>query len=120
MRHEILPFSAALLLGLVWAVFSWRLLIRISGTAAPWNPLKLIRVRLSLGQNVSVGVLSWGVSMCIFDLADRYIRWRLYGSPSDQLTLERFFPILFSSLFGGVLFGFLMAFTGIGAKIERN
>jgi hypothetical protein len=83
----------------------------MQGIAAPWNPLKRIPARLSPGQNFFVGALSFGGSMCLFDLSDRYIRWRLYGSPFDQVTLVRFFSIIASCMFAGVLFGAIMMLT---------
>jgi hypothetical protein len=111
MNHEILAFSAALLLGLLWAVFSARLLLRMSGTPASWNLLKSLRARLSGGHHLLLGVLSFGGSLLIFDLADRFILWRLYGIESEQLTPDRFFRVLVGDLFAGFLFGFVTMFT---------
>ena len=54
-------------------------------------------------------MLGIGVGLFIFDLADRYIRWKLYGNPSDQPQFQNVIELLYSSLLGGAIFGLLMA-----------
>lgn len=110
MKHEILPMSVAILLALLWAFISSWLLIRMSVAIAPWNPLKFLRIRLSDGQNMLLGVLSFGGSLCIFDLAHGHILRRLYDG-GYQPTLGRFLRDLVGDLFVGIFFGFSLMFT---------
>jgi hypothetical protein len=65
-----------------------------------------------------IGLLSFGIAMLIFDLSDRYLRWKLYGNPSDQLSTEHILGSIISCLFAGLLFGLL---TGlIEARRSRD
>jgi ABC-type transporter Mla maintaining outer membrane lipid asymmetry permease subunit MlaE len=111
MNHEVLPFVLAAILGLVWVYLSTLLLLRAQGGKISWNPIKFRGKKLTEVQDyLGLGVLGFGVGTFIFDLADRYIRSRLYGNPLDQLHFESVIKLLFSALLGGVIFGLLFAF----------
>src|SRR5215472_4497344 len=103
MSHEILPFLLALTIALSWAICIPLLLARWSGIDLPLNPFKRRRVKTSIERYITeVGVLTFGVGMLIFDLCDRYIRWKMFGGPSDRLTPEQIVGSVLGCLIAGV------------------
>jgi hypothetical protein len=48
--------------------------------------------------------------MFIFNVADIYSRWKIYGESSDQLTTGRIAEEFFTSIIGGVIFGLAFAY----------
>ena len=86
MVHEILPFLIALIPALFWIAFCVPALFRLGGIAVPLIPWKRRELRLTANQSIFwEGIVSWGVSMLLFDLTDRYVRWRLYGRFEDYI-----------------------------------
>ncbi len=110
MNHQVLPFVFALILALVWAYLSSRLLLRSPDGKISWSPInRRGKEPIGFEAHFGFGMLGIGVGLFILDLADRYIRWKLYGNPSDQPQLQNVIELLYSSLLGGAIFGLLMA-----------
>jgi len=110
MSHQILPFSLALSLGLLWVIYMPRVVLRLSGIAVPWSPFRrLLPVSGNLARFVlQVGVLTVGIACLIFDLSNRYIRWAMYGNPSDRITTGHVIEQVLGCLFVGILYGLLI------------
>jgi len=112
MFREILPYGVAFVLAMAWAtVVPWLLAVRRFGSEVPFNPFKRQKANLNIGGNMFEGVVPFGVSLAIFGLAHRYLRWRLFGTPGDQPTIEMIADEVLSGLLGGVLFGLLNSAT---------
>lgn len=110
MNRDVLPFAVALVLTLLWVYLSMQLFLRLQKRGVSWNLLKLRKMKLTGAQNFfGSGLLAFGVGTFIFDLSIRYVRWKLYGNPPDQLHFQSVIQVLFSALLGGVIFGMLSA-----------
>lgn len=116
MSHHILPFTFALFLALLWVIYMPRVVLRLSGVAVSWNPFRrLLQVRkVTLGKYIlEVGLLTVGVACLTFDLSNRYMRWTMYGNPSDRLTFGRLTEVILGCVFVGVFYGLLTGFMDI-------
>jgi hypothetical protein len=112
MYREILPYGVAVALAAAWAtVVPWLLALRKFGRAVPFNPFKRRKANLNIGGNMFEGVVLFGVSLAIFGLAHRYLRWRLFGTPADQPTTNMIADEVFSSLLVGLLLGLFNSAT---------
>jgi hypothetical protein len=112
MYREILPYGVAFVLAMTWAtVVPWLLAVRKFGRAVPFSPFKRRKANLNIGGNMFEGVVLFGVSLAIFGLVHRYLRWRLYGIPADQPTTEMIADEVLPSLLGGFLLGLFNSAT---------
>jgi len=66
---------------------------------------------MDLGQQAFLGVVSFGVPLALFDLTDRWLRWKLYrDGPSAGSVDDWIDPIAIGLLFG-MMYGFAAAST---------
>lgn len=56
------------------------------------------------------GLLNFAIPVFIFSVSDVYIRWKLYGSPSDRFTYEMLFDKLATASICGVIEGLMSVF----------
>ncbi len=111
MNHQFFPFVLASVLALAYVYLSSRILLRRKGEKISWKPVSWKYMpKTEIQDHLVQGVLGFGVGIFIFDLADRYIRFRFYGNPSDKLHVAGVIQVLCSALLGGVVFGLLMSF----------
>jgi hypothetical protein len=118
--REILPFVAALVAIALWSFLMIPLLLRLLGVPISMNPRKRGKLKWDLRQSMLFGVLVWGVGMIIANVTNKYISWKLTGTPSDQLTLLGFGRLVLTWTLGGVLFGLFMCLNNKQSGVQPN
>ena len=110
--HDSMPELAALATVILWAWVLTPLILRPFGVSIPitMNPWKKKWQKWGLRQNLLFGALGFGISMTIFGTTEKYVRWKLNGSLSDQPTIVGFAKIAIEWICTGIVFGLIMSF----------
>jgi hypothetical protein len=66
---------------------------------------------MDLGQHIILGVLSFGVPLALFDLTDRWLRWKLYRDGPFVGSVDDWVGAIAVALLAGMLFGFASTST---------
>jgi hypothetical protein len=85
--RSTIPFLIALISGLVWMLFLYPVLLRLFDVPTHLGFGKWKRLEVDRGQTDLWDLIGWGVYFIICHAARVYIRWRMYGHPSDKPTM---------------------------------
>ena len=105
--HEVVTFVIAALPPYVWMLLVTWLFARRLRQPIPLNPFKRtrLRLRMDLGQHILLGVLSFGVSLAMFDLTDRWLRWKLYRDGPFVGSVDDWIDAIAIGVLAGMLSG---------------
>jgi len=111
--HEVVTFVIAALPPYVWTLLVTWLFARRLRQPIPLNPFKRTRfkLRMDLGQQAFLGVVSFGVPLALFDLTDRWLRWKLYRDGPFVGSVDDWIDAIAIGVLAGMLSGFASAST---------